>query len=530
MGSGASAGHHPRGDPPHDELGRFMALVDSERHEKQWLAKQYDTKCREAAQLRQELEALYQRLYDGDGAAHRRGASTSMPLVKEEDVTAPNAQREKAAKVSEDAPKSPEKQDSDRTAPAQQRLGLAGGCGVLGRPQHSGGEVSRGPERPSTIAEGNAAKPKDLGLKTVLELREPCCVAPTCVSGATGGSTEVAMDFSQSAEELLTKLDTYREQLAQVEEALEQQPDEPSLVKLKNDLTEVIVLTEDLVKYQAAAPTEAEQAAGAETAGTTGRASVVPQPTQTSRSAAKSVHTALVGRTCEAFFEQKWYNGEIKSVRRDERGQERAMVEFIGFSNQREFKVTDVRLLRPPHPAQCQPGTRCQAIFPEDGLWYDCVITEQTEKGYKITFIDYGSKAEVKFDQIRLQSTGKVGQQKRTIKEVTTPAGYKIPESMQIAKTDTEDIIEAKRRKITAIKKQQRMDKLETEHVKQQASWQKFFYKKASTRSKCGFMSGKPKDSIFKVPDALEGRVGFMNSGQEMTKFNEARKFTYQYV
>ncbi|CAK9028360.1 Survival of motor neuron-related-splicing factor 30 (Survival motor neuron domain-containing protein 1) [Durusdinium trenchii] len=304
------------------------------------------------------------------------------------------------------------------------------------------------------------------------------------------------MDFSQSAEELLTKLDTYREQLAQVEEALEQQPDEPSLVKLKNDLTEVIVLTEDLVKYQAAAPTEAEQAAGAETAGTTGRASVVPprgtqaarvkgirmgyctedmaaecwhwelslqmlqlrQPTQTSRSAAglceraaaKSVHTALVGRTCEAFFEQKWYNGEIKSVRRDERGQERAMVEFIGFSNQREFKVTDVRLLRPPHPAQCQPGTRCQAIFPEDGLWYDCVITEQTEKGYKITFIDYGSKAEVKFDQIRLQSTGKVGQQKRTIKEVTTPAGYKIPESMQIAKTDTEDIIEAKRRKITA--------------------------------------------------------------------------------
>ncbi|CAJ1451296.1 unnamed protein product [Effrenium voratum] len=330
------------------------------------------------------------------------------------------------------------------------------------------------------------------------------------------------MDFSQSAEELLTKLDTYREQLAQVEEALEQQPDEPSLVKLKNDLTEVIVLTEDLVKYQAAAPTEAEQA-GAETAGTTGRASVVPQPV-TSRSAAKSVHTALIGRTCEAFFEQKWYNGEIKSVRRDERGQERAMVEFIGFSNQREFKVTDLRLLRPPHPAQCQPGTRCQAIFPEDGLWYDCVITEQTEKGYKITFIDYGSKAEVRFDQIRLQSSGKVGTAKRTIKEVTTPAGYKIPESMQIQKTDTEDIIDAKRRKITAIKKQQRTDKLETEHVKQQTAWQKFFYKKASARSKCGFMSGKPKDSIFKVPDALEGRVGFMNSGQEMTKFNEARK------
>eukprot|EP00930_Biecheleria_cincta_P001191 TRINITY_DN102356_c0_g1_i1.p1 TRINITY_DN102356_c0_g1~~TRINITY_DN102356_c0_g1_i1.p1 ORF type:complete len:340 (+),score=78.96 TRINITY_DN102356_c0_g1_i1:47-1066(+) len=336
-----------------------------------------------------------------------------------------------------------------------------------------------------------------------------------------------APDFTQSAEELLTKLDTYREQLAQVEEALEQTPDEPSLVKLKNDLTEVIVLTEDLVKYQAAAPTEAEQAAAG---AATGGQSAAPVQQSSSRSSAKSVHTALVGRTCEAFFEQKWYNGEIKSVRRDDRGMERCMVEFIGFSNSREFKVTDVRLLRPPHPAQCQPGTRCQGIFAEDGLWYDCVITEQTEKGYRVTFTDYSTKAEVKFDQIRLQNSGKVGEKKRTVKEIVTPAGYKIPESMAIQKTDSEEVIEAKKRKIMAIKKQQRTDKLEEDYSKQQTSWQKFFYNKASTRSKCGFMTGKPKESIFKVPDSLEGKVGVMGSGAEMTKFAEARKFTYQYV
>jgi survival of motor neuron-related-splicing factor 30 len=316
-------------------------------------------------------------------------------------------------------------------------------------------------------------------------------------------------DFTQSAEELLTKLDTYREQLAQVEEALEQQPDEPSLVKLKNDLTEVIVLTEDLVKYQAAAPTEAEQAAEA------GRASAGPLPTRT---AVKSVHTALVGRTCEAFFEQKWYNAEIKSVRRDDRGVERCTVDFIGFSNTREFKVTDVRLLRPPHPAQCQPGTRCQAIFYEDGLWYDCIITEQTEKGYKVTFTDYGTRAEVRFDQIRLQSSGKVQDKKRTIKEVVTPAGYKIPESLAVQKTDTEEVIETKKRKIQAIKKQQRTDRLESESQKQQSGWLKFFYNKASTKSKCGFLSGKPKESIFKVPETLEGKVGVISVASAATE------------
>lgn len=329
------------------------------------------------------------------------------------------------------------------------------------------------------------------------------------------------VDFSQSAEELLTKLDTYREQLAQVEEALEQQPDEPSLVKLKNDLTEVIVLTEDLVKYQAAAPDDAAEAAAAQAASSTR-----PEKKQSS-----SVHAALVGRTCEAFFEQKWYNAEVRSVRRDERGIERAICDFIGFKNQREYKVTDMKLLRPPHPASCQPGTRCQAIFPEDGLWYDCAITEQTEKGYKVTFIEFGTKADVKFDQIRLSGgSSKVAEKKRTIKEISTPAGYKIPESLVIQKTDTEEVIETKKRKIQAIKKQQRVTNMEADSVKQQSSWQKFHHVKASTRSKCGFVSGKARESIFKVPETLEGKVGVTGSGKEMTKFSEPRKFTYQYV
>lgn len=323
-------------------------------------------------------------------------------------------------------------------------------------------------------------------------------------------------DFTQSAEELLTKLDTYREQLAQVEEALEQQPDEPSLVKLKNDLTEVIVLTEDLVKYQAAEPEPVAPAA--------------PEPAK-GRPLNKSVHTALVGRTCEAFYEQKWYNAEIKSVRRDERGIERCTCDFIGFSQQREYKVTDVKMLRPPHPAQCQPGTKCQSVFPEDGLWYDCVITEQTGNGYRVSWTEYGSKGEVKFDQIRLSGTsGKVAEKKRNIKEVATPAGYKIPESLVIQKTDTEEIIETKKRKIMAIKKQQRADKQEEGAMKQQGSWQKFFHSKASTQSKCGFKSGKAKESIFKVPETLEGKVGVTGSGKEMTKFQEPKKFTYQYV
>merc|ERR1712176_5271 len=139
--------------------------------------------------------------------------------------------------------------------------------------------------------------------------------------------------------------------------------------------------------------------------------------------------------------------------------------------------------------------------------------------------------SDIKFDQVRVSNqASRVQEKKRTIKEVATPAGYKIPESLVVQKTDSDEVIETKKRKIQAIKKQQREGKLDDESIKKAGSWQKFFHNKASTRSKCCFMSGKAKESIFKVPETLEGKVGFMGSGKEMTKFSEPKKFTYQYV
>jgi len=90
--------------------------------------------------------------------------------------------------------------------------------------------------------------------------------------------------------------------------------------------------------------------------------------------------------------------------------------------------------------------------------------------------------------------------------------------------------IDTKKRKITAIKKNQRGDRLDDAAAKNQSSWLKFTHNKASSRSRCGFLSGKPKDSIFKVAENLEGRVGFMGSGKDMTTYAEPKKFTYQYV
>ena len=55
------------------------------------------------------------------------------------------------------------------------------------------------------------------------------------------------MSNNESAEELVTKLNTYKEQLAQVQELIKTDPNNESFFKLRDDLLEVVALTQDLV-------------------------------------------------------------------------------------------------------------------------------------------------------------------------------------------------------------------------------------------------------------------------------------------
>jgi hypothetical protein len=237
---------------------------------------------------------------------------------------------------------------------------------------------------------------------------------------------------------------------------------------------------------------------------------------------AKGPTGGIVGRTCEIVYDSSWFNAEIVSHRRDERGVERLQVKILGLGTVKDCKMQEVKLLKPPHAAQLTGGTACQAINAKDGLWYDGVIAEQTPKGYLVHFNDLNIKQEVFFDRVRLGQSTK----KRTVKEIITPGGYKIPESLQIMQGDTEEVIAAKRRKIHAIKNQQKDGLQAHKEVAKANSWQKF-NKKSSARSKTGFLTGKSKDSIFKVPEHLDGRVGVVGSGKGMTDFGDRVKFTY---
>jgi survival-of-motor-neuron-related-splicing factor 30 len=91
-----------------------------------------------------------------------------------------------------------------------------------------------------------------------------------------------------------------------------------------------------------------------------------------------------------------------------------------------------------------------------------------------------------------------------------------IPKSLKILPTDSEEVRQQKRRKIRAIKSQFRKKKMEEDRNNQKNAW-KEFKEKTSKKPKIGFLSSIHRESIFKSPDTVFGKVGVIGSGKEPT-------------
>eukprot|EP00922_Rhytidocystis_sp_ex-Travisia-forbesii_P000855 GHVS01001231.1.p1 GENE.GHVS01001231.1~~GHVS01001231.1.p1 ORF type:complete len:258 (+),score=60.00 GHVS01001231.1:167-940(+) len=89
---------------------------------------------------------------------------------------------------------------------------------------------------------------------------------------------------------------------------------------------------------------------------------------------------------------------------------------------------------------------------------------------------------------------------KKKVKEIVTPGGYRIPEFLTIKETDTATQRHQKKRKVQAIKKEQRQEVQETEANARATSWRKFSSKASSKKVK-GFLTGRKHESIFKSSD-----------------------------
>ncbi|XP_050377002.1 uncharacterized protein LOC126794350 isoform X2 [Argentina anserina] len=185
------------------------------------------------------------------------------------------------------------------------------------------------------------------------------------------------------------------------------------------------------------------------------------------------------------------------------------------------------------------PGTKVQAVWSEDGEWYDATINSLTPNGYYVTYDGWGNKEEVDPANVRPIQEGAVNAlleaervaeaTKQAIKRKIAQAGSvdfqsrSLPAKLRIEPDDPEDVKIAKRKKIHAFKSKVRMEQLEINQNKRQNAWQQFQTTKGKTK-KTGYLSTRKRESIFKSPDDPFGKVGVTGSGKGLTDFQKREK------
>ncbi|KAF6135262.1 hypothetical protein GIB67_037346 [Kingdonia uniflora] len=184
-------------------------------------------------------------------------------------------------------------------------------------------------------------------------------------------------------------------------------------------------------------------------------------------------------------------------------------------------------------------GAKVQAVWSEDGEWYDATVEAHTPDGYYVAYNAWGNKEEVDPDNVRPIEEGEVNAlleaekgaeaTKLAIKRKIAQASVvefesrSLPAKLRIEPDDPEDVKAAKRKKIHAFKSKVRFEKLEVTQNKRQNAWQQFQTTKGRAK-KIGFFSGRKRDSIFKSPDDPKGKVGVTGSGKGLTDFQKREK------
>lgn len=258
-----------------------------------------------------------------------------------------------------------------------------------------------------------------------------------------------------SQEELNAKLQELRGDLAQVDELWALDPQDPDVNQARNDLLECIKITEDLIHKKLTEKIEV-------------RTVVVPPPSSSSSSSLTQPRTTLyqVGDLVEARYsgDGAFYEAVVKRV---DGPSKKYTVEFVGYG---DSEALSEDLLRPRDPSsKLSPGHNKRGVHPSQ---------------YPASGPSMPSKT-------------------------TAGGAIAITEAIRYDPHDTDDVKQQKKKKLKAIKSHNRFAEIETKTTSKQSSWQNFASKKGVYK----------RESIFKSPDSVDGRVGVVGSGKGVTDF-----------
>ncbi|XP_070689081.1 survival motor neuron protein-like [Pempheris klunzingeri] len=148
--------------------------------------------------------------------------------------------------------------------------------------------------------------------------------------------------------------------------------------------------------------------------------------------------------------ESKWGVGARCQVRWSEDGQvylatvvsldgERCRVHFNGYGNEEDVELSELRSPDGPHthrhnPQDWGPGSRCRAVYSEDGLVYPAVVLWVKGQRCRIRFDDYNNEEEQDVDGLlrldELRGPGRAAVRTRTWTPTRIPDWVSNPRSV----------------------------------------------------------------------------------------------------
>ena len=333
----------------------------------------------------------------------------------------------------------------------------------------------------------------------------------------------------ETKEDLETKIVQYTEQLNQVTSFLLSDPNNVQFLKLKEDLTKIIDLTQ-LINSQHEKPLSSSSNGQTndmyddedDDDNNLDDNNSVNDDNQSNGRGRVTVNTSaiVVGECVEVLGGDRPYAGTVTGIIDSDTYQ----VKYFEFETEvilqsscifRIVSASDFDI----ESEEVKIGQKglYQCKYATDQTFYDAIVTSLTPNGCMVKYTLYGNVEEVPIAYLKpLIAPIKKGQ--------TDAQGLILfPDNLRFLPTDTEEDKARKRKKIKAIKSKNRLFTKEAEITAVQQTWQKFVSKGTKKNS----LLLPKKTSMFASSDAVDGKIGVTNSGKGMSEFTQRKKHKF---
>jgi hypothetical protein len=260
-----------------------------------------------------------------------------------------------------------------------------------------------------------------------------------------------------SIEDIDKKISEYKTNLSNIESILDREGQHKitntkinELIKNAKELKNVIAYQEDLRKYK-----------------------ITTSPTILN---SVPLTESDKGRVCVAYFEEekKWFTAIINEVFEDT-----AEITFLGYKEKATLPFKYIKVQEYAKQEDLVIGNQCEAIFYEDGKWYNATIDNISEHGVHIKYNKYDDVEVVSFDSIRFPPDVKLLNQKKIedkAKQTTDNniMEFKLPDYLKLDPTDNEAQRLSKRKRVKAMKQKHKQAIIEKVSKDKQDEWLKF--------------------------------------------------------